>query len=120
MRYARSPILFGRDQHRTRQCSLLAAVVFLVSTVVYSAVLFGVILSTSPLVFLPVVIAVGGAVGHAYLNDGLLGSLLVTVALGLGVELPWRIGFFFPRLKMEHPGWLVTSTYSCFLCRWGL
>lgn len=79
-----SPALIGRDQYRSRQFSKLAAVLFLFSAVVYSAVVLGGLPDTFPFMVGPVVIALGVATLNAYLNDGLLVSALMTVAFAFG------------------------------------
>lgn len=84
--------LCGRDQHRSRQFLSLAAAIFLVCTVFYSGTGIGAIPFIWQLVYVPVVIAVGGAIVNAYLNDGLLVSIMITLAFPLGWALAGGIG----------------------------
>lgn len=80
-----SHILFGRNQHRTRQFSVLAVGLFFLTSVFYAAMIFNAIPFIWQLVYVPVLIAVGGAVANAYLNGGLLVSALCTVGIALAV-----------------------------------
>lgn len=78
-------VLFGRNQHRTRQFLSLAAAIFLASTVFYGGAAIDAIPFIWQLAYVPVVIGVGGALVNAYLNDGLLVSVLCTVGVALAV-----------------------------------
>lgn len=78
-----TPVLVGRDPHRSRQFSILAVAIFLVCLVGYTAPVIGGGLPPSLGVFASIVIVVGVAMVHAYLNDGLLVTILLTVAVGV-------------------------------------
>ncbi len=82
-----SHILFGRHQHRTRQFTMLAGAVFLTSTVMYLYPGIEALPFVWQLMYVPVMIALFGAMVNAYLNDGLLVSTLITVAVALGLVL---------------------------------
>jgi hypothetical protein len=83
MSVTRTPVLVGRDQHRSRQFAMLAVGIFLACSMGYTV---PVIVGWNPLFYLGVVasfvIVVGVAIVHAYLNDGLLVTTLLTGAVG--------------------------------------
>ena len=96
-------ILFGRDQHRSRQFLILAAAIFLVSIAFYGGVAIDAIPFIWQLAYVPVLIAVGGAMVNAYLNGGLLVSAMNTVGIALAVVLTHGISaILFP--SSYHPG----------------
>lgn len=86
-----SSVLFGRDQHRSRQFLILAVAIFLVSTAFYGGAAINAIPFIWQLAYVPVVIAVGGAVVNAYLNDGLVVSVMNPVGIALAVVLAHAI-----------------------------
>jgi hypothetical protein len=91
MDVTRTPVLVGRDQHRSRQFSLLAGAIFLACFVGYTALL---IVGRLPVFLIGVAsigIVFGVAVVHAYLNDGLLVTTLMTVAVGVAGVLALQI-----------------------------
>ncbi|WP_160135593.1 hypothetical protein [Halococcus salsus] len=82
-----SSILFGRDRHRSRQFLSLAAAVCFGSLAFYGVASIDAVPFLWQLVYVPVLIAVGGAVVNAYLNDGLFVSALNTAGIALAVVL---------------------------------
>ena len=100
-----SPILFGRNQHRTRQVLILAAVVLFASLVVYTIFPIYDGLPLTFLVIVPSIPAIAGAVAlvSAYLNDGLLVSALVPVMAVIGLELSLGIWLYFGLVPSYDP-----------------
>ncbi|WP_248910718.1 hypothetical protein [Halocatena marina] len=82
-----SSMLFGRDLHRSRQFLSLAAAVCFGSLALYGVASIDAVPFLWQLMYVPVLIAVGGAVVNAYLNDGLLVSALSTTGIALAVAL---------------------------------
>ena len=105
MSYANSPVLFGRNQHRTRQVLVLAAVTFFASLVVYTGFPVYESLPFTFLLIVPSVPLVAGAVAlvTAYLNDGLLVSALVPVMAVIGLEISLGIWLYFDLVPSYDP-----------------
>jgi hypothetical protein len=105
MSYANSPVLFGRDRHRTRQALILAAVIFFASLVVYTSFPVYEGLPLTFLVIVPSIPVIAGAVAlvSAYLNDGLLVSALVPVMAVIGLELSLGIWLYFDLVPSYDP-----------------
>lgn len=91
MSVTRSPVLVGRDQHRSRQFSMLAGAIFLACLVGYTAPVIAGGLPHFLVIFASIGIVFGVAVVHAYLNDGLLVTTLLTVAVAFGGLLALQI-----------------------------
>ena len=100
-----SPILFGRNQYRTRQILILAAVTFFGSLVVYTSFPVYEGLPLTFLVIVPSIPVIAGAVTlvSAYLNDGLLVSALVPVMAVIGLELSLGIWLYFGLVPSYDP-----------------
>jgi hypothetical protein len=100
-----SPILFGRDQHRTRQVLILAAIIFFASLVVYTSFPVYEGLPLAFVVIVPSIPVIAGAVAlaSAYLNDGLLVSALVPVMAVIGMELSLGIWLYFDLVPSYDP-----------------
>jgi hypothetical protein len=105
MSYANSPVLFGRDRHRTRQVLILATIIFLASLVVYTSFPMYAGLPLTFLVIVPSIPVVAGAVAlaSAYLNDGLLVSALVPVMAVVGLELSLGVWLYFDLVPSYDP-----------------
>ena len=86
-----NPVLVGRDQHRSRQFSMLAGAIFLACFVGYTAPVISGGLPPFLGVFASIVIVFGVATIHAYLNDGLLVTTLLMVVVGVGGVLALHI-----------------------------
>ena len=100
-----SPVLFGRNQHRTRQVLILAAVVLFASLVVYTSFPIYEGLSLTFLVIVPSIPVIAGVVAlvSAFLNDGLLVSALVPVMAVIGLELSLGIWLYFGLVPSYDP-----------------
>lgn len=83
MNIASTPVLVGRDSHRSRRFFILAGAIFLACLVGYTAPVISGGLPSFLAVLASIVIVVGVAMIHAYLNDGLLVTTLLTVAVGV-------------------------------------
>lgn len=105
MSYANAPILFGRNQHRTRQVLVLAAVTFFASLVVYTGFPVYEGLPFTFLLIVPSIPLLAGAVAivTAYLNDGLLVSALVPVMAVIGLEFSLGIWLYFDLVPSYDP-----------------
>ena len=105
MSYANSPVLFGRDRHRTRQVLILAASIFFASLVVYTSFPVYEGLPLTFLVIVPSIPVIAGAVAlvSAYLNDGLLVSAIVPVMAVIGMELSLGIWLYFDLVPSYDP-----------------
>lgn len=96
-------VLFGRDPHRTRQF-LIVATVFFASNIVDSADMIRSTPSTGEVILGPVVIALVVTMVNAYLNDGLLVSILIAVVFEFGGALAMNIrSGLTPVLKSSPP-----------------
>lgn len=87
-----SPVLFGHNQHRSRQFSIIAVAIFLLYSMVYTAPVIGDKIPSFQVLYITIAIAFGVAIVNAYLNDGLLVSTLITGAVGVGGLLAMYIG----------------------------
>ncbi|MFH5800999.1 hypothetical protein [Haladaptatus sp. CMAA 1911] len=79
-----SSILVGRNQHRSRQFSVLGGAFGLGSALAYTAIVLGGLPDTFPFMIGPVAVVLGVATISAFLNDGLLVSGLITGMFALG------------------------------------
>ena len=100
-----SPILFGRNQHRTRQILILAVAILLTSLVVYTSFPVYDGLPITFVLILPSIPVIAGSVAlvSAYLNDGLLVSALVPVMAVIGLELSLGIWLYFDLVPSYDP-----------------
>ena len=105
MNITESSILFGRNQHRTRQILTLAAGIFFASLVLYTSFPVYEGLPATFLVIVPSIPIIAGAVAlvSAYLNDGLLVSALVPVMAVIGLELSLGIWLYFDLVPSYDP-----------------
>lgn len=105
MSVTRSPVLFGRDRHRTRQILILAAITFLASLIVYTGFPVYDGLPFAFLLIIPSIPLLAGTVAlvAAYLNDGLLVSALVPVMATVGMELSLGIWLYFDLVPSYDP-----------------
>ena len=105
MSITESPILFGRNQHRTRQVLIFAVVIFFVSLVLYTSFPVYDGLPVTFLVIVPSISIIAGAVAlvSAYLNDGLLVSALVPVMAVIGLEISLGIWLYFDLVPSYDP-----------------
>ena len=105
MSVTESPVLFGRNQHRTRQVLILAAITFFASLLVYTGFPIYEGVPFTFLLIVPSIPLLAGAVAlvTAYLNDGLLVSALVPVMAVIGLELSLGIWLYFDLVPSYDP-----------------
>ena len=105
MNVTKSPILFGRNRHRTQQVLILAAITFFASLIVYTGFPVYDGLPFAFLLIVPSIPLLAGAavLVAAYLNDGLLVSALVPVMAVIGMELSLGIWLYFDLVPSYDP-----------------